>query len=246
MSRRVLTTLFACMTGNLLAAEQAATPERGLTIVYAFGGLVLILVLAVALVAFTFAKAFNQMIANEKDSASSASKNADAGKSPTVQIASTLMKRIKLASLSVLITMMLTTTMIVFINARPDQFRPPVTSTLINKDSKLQFTLSSDAAVIEKGRQVFMGTCSTCHRADGGGNTIGPNLTDEYWLHGGQPDSVLNTINMGFAQKGMPAWGKALKPEDVSAVANYVLSLQGTRPKDAKEPQGERYSSLGE
>lgn len=107
-------------------------------------------------------------------------------------------------------------------------------------ESKLEFT--NDLAIIEKGKNVFASNpCSSCHRVDGGGNTIGPNLTDEYWLHGGDVKSVFHTIQNGVIEKGMPAWGKALSPQDIRDVSFYILSLQGSNPANAKSPQGELF-----
>ena len=102
----------------------------------------------------------------------------------------------------------------------------------------LQFT--NDAAIIEKGKSVFMNNnCGSCHRNDGGGNTIGPNLADEYWLHGGDLKNVFTTIKNGVVEKGMPAWGQSLGPQDVRDVTFFIMSLQGTKPANAKAPQGE-------
>jgi cytochrome c oxidase cbb3-type subunit 3 len=112
-------------------------------------------------------------------------------------------------------------------------------------ESNLQFT--HDAAIIEKGKTVFLNnSCGSCHRNDGGGNTIGPNLTDEYWLHGGDVKNVFQTIKNGIVEKGMSAWGKSMSPEDVRNVTFFVMSLQGTKPLDAKAPQGELFKALTE
>lgn len=105
-------------------------------------------------------------------------------------------------------------------------------------ESKLVYT--QDAAIIEKGKSVFMNNnCGSCHRNDGGGNSIGPNLTDEFWLHGGDIKDIFKTVKNGVVEKGMPAWGKALSPQDVRAVTFFILSLQGTNPANGKAPQGE-------
>jgi cytochrome c oxidase cbb3-type subunit 3 len=109
-------------------------------------------------------------------------------------------------------------------------------------DAKL-VALSSDAATRALGSATFATTCSSCHLADGGG-LIGPNLTDAYWLHGGKPMEIIKTINDGVAAKGMPAWGKILKPEQLRAVAAYVITLRGTTPKAPKAPQGVNVDSL--
>lgn len=107
-------------------------------------------------------------------------------------------------------------------------------------ESTLVYT--PDAASIEKGKLVFMSNnCGSCHRSDGGGNAIGPNLTDEYWLHGGDIKKVFQTIKNGVIEKGMPAWGKAMSPQDVKDVTFFVMSLKGTNPAEAKAPQGELF-----
>lgn len=98
---------------------------------------------------------------------------------------------------------------------------------------------TKDEGILSKGKVIFNGNCVACHRNDGGGNTIGPNLTDQYWIHGGGIKNVFTTIKNGVVEKGMPAWGKAMSPQDVRDVAFYVMSLQGSNPKDGKAPQGE-------
>ena len=108
-------------------------------------------------------------------------------------------------------------------------------------------TFTQDVAIIEKGKSVFAEyNCGSCHRNDGGGNTIGPNLTDEYWLHGGDIKNVFTTIKNGVVEKGMPAWGKSMKPDAVRDVTFFVMSLQGTNPQNAKAPQGEIFKGATE
>jgi cytochrome c oxidase cbb3-type subunit 3 len=108
-------------------------------------------------------------------------------------------------------------------------------------ENALAFTPDS-VTLITNGKTVFTdNNCGSCHRVDGGGNSIGPNLTDEYWLHGGHIKNVFATVKNGVVEKGMPAWGKVLSPQQVRDVTYYVLSLQGTNPANAKKPQGEIY-----
>ncbi|WP_445750145.1 cbb3-type cytochrome c oxidase N-terminal domain-containing protein [Polaribacter sp.] len=103
-------------------------------------------------------------------------------------------------------------------------------------------TLLTSEADLKRGKAVFNLNCASCHLADGGGQ-IGPNLTDEYWILGGGIKNVFNTVyNGGRDGKGMIAWNKTLKPEDIAKVASYVISLQGTTPAVAKAPQGEKYT----
>lgn len=111
--------------------------------------------------------------------------------------------------------------------------------TLID-ESTLTFT--NDAVMIGKGKAVFMSNnCGSCHRNDGGGNAIGPNLTDAYWLHGSDVKNVFATIKNGVIEKAMPAWGKVMSQKDVRDVAFYVMSLQGSNPPNSKAPQGELF-----
>ena len=92
-------------------------------------------------------------------------------------------------------------------------------------------------AEVLQGKILFAAKCAVCHAADGGG-AIGPNLTDDAWLHGGTIDSIYATVNNGVLAKGMPAWGKLLKAEELGAVVAYVWTLHGTTPAKPKEPQG--------
>ncbi len=91
--------------------------------------------------------------------------------------------------------------------------------------------------VIVAGKAAFAQNCAACHGPAGGG-VIGPNLTDDAWLHGGKPAEIHHTIEAGVLAKGMPAWGKLLKPDVVNAVVAYVATLHGTNPPNPKEPQG--------
>ena len=100
-------------------------------------------------------------------------------------------------------------------------------------------SLSKDKVTLEQGKQVFVATCLAGHRADGGG-VVGPNLTDDFWIHGASPDKVLKTITAGVPDKGMPAWGPQLGADRVRAVTAYVISLRGTNVPNGKAPQGER------
>ena len=96
----------------------------------------------------------------------------------------------------------------------------------------------ADATGIAAGKKIFTGTCFPCHGVNGEGNAVGPNLTDKYWLHGGSLGNVFKTITIGVPDKGMQAWGKTFSPTDIKNLASFVLSLQGTKPANAKAPQG--------
>ncbi|MFG4001896.1 cbb3-type cytochrome c oxidase N-terminal domain-containing protein [Flavobacterium aquidurense] len=99
--------------------------------------------------------------------------------------------------------------------------------------------LLTDPESLAAGKEIFTTNCAACHRADGGGQ-IGPNLTDDHWILGGGIKELFHTItNGGRDGKGMIAWKGTLKPKEIQKVASYILSLQGTNPKDPKEPEGE-------
>lgn len=97
-----------------------------------------------------------------------------------------------------------------------------------------------DAAGIEAGRALFTSNCSACHGKDGQGG-VGPNLTDDYWLHGGSIGDVFKTIRLGVVEKGMMSWKDVFSAEQIAQLASYIKSTQGSKPAGAKEPQGELY-----
>lgn len=97
--------------------------------------------------------------------------------------------------------------------------------------------LAKDPSALQRGKTTYAQNCAACHRPDGGG-MIGPNLTDDHWLHGGTLAEIHATVENGVLAKGMPAWGKMLKPDQINAVVVFVASLHGTNPPDAKAPQG--------
>ncbi|QRR00905.1 cbb3-type cytochrome c oxidase N-terminal domain-containing protein [Dyadobacter sandarakinus] len=99
-------------------------------------------------------------------------------------------------------------------------------------------TLLTDKAGVEAGKAIFQEKCTACHGAEAGGG-VGPNLTDPYWLHGSGIRNLFKVIKYGVPEKGMIAWEKQLSPVDIQKVASYVLSIQGTKPANAKEPQGD-------
>ena len=102
-------------------------------------------------------------------------------------------------------------------------------------DQSLNLMASVPARVAE-GRAIFTQYCVVCHNANGEGK-VGPNLTDNYWLHGGRPTEILHTITFGVPEKGMVAWGGQLGPVRVQQVATYVISLRG-KNLPGKPPQG--------
>jgi cytochrome c oxidase cbb3-type subunit 3 len=92
--------------------------------------------------------------------------------------------------------------------------------------------------VLETGRSRFARTCAACHGENAQG-LIGPNLTDDRWIHGGTVEQVFQSVAKGWPAKGMPPWGRVVKPEELAALVSYVRSIQGSNPPNARAPEGE-------
>jgi len=101
-------------------------------------------------------------------------------------------------------------------------------------------TLLKEPADLAAGKDIFIKTCAPCHLADGGG-VVGPNLTDDYWLHGGSIQSIFKTIKYGWQDKGMKSWKDDFSPKQIQQLASFVKSLRGTKPAVPKAEQGELY-----
>lgn len=94
---------------------------------------------------------------------------------------------------------------------------------------------------LELGQTIFNTYCSACHGMLGEGG-VGPNLTDNYWVHGGDITAVFKTIKYGVPEKGMIAWNTQLRPVEMQKVASYIMTLVGTTPPNPKEPEGDEYN----
>jgi cytochrome c oxidase cbb3-type subunit 3 len=90
------------------------------------------------------------------------------------------------------------------------------------------------------GKKLFEANCVACHLADGGGS-VGPNLTDNYWLHKGSLNDIYNTIKNGYPDKGMQSWSGNFTPKEISYLASYIKTLAGTKPAAPKAAQGDFY-----
>jgi cytochrome c oxidase cbb3-type subunit 3 len=99
--------------------------------------------------------------------------------------------------------------------------------------------LMADASMMNGGKKIFQAKCATCHGVFGEGG-IGPNLTDDYWLHGGQLMDVYKTVRDGVPAKGMLAWERQLRPAELMAVSSYVGTMLGSEPPNPKAPQGDQ------
>jgi cytochrome c oxidase cbb3-type subunit 3 len=84
----------------------------------------------------------------------------------------------------------------------------------------------ADEVTLARAAQIYTVNCAPCHRADGGG-LVGPNLTDDYWIHGPTFADNLKVIWNGVPEKGMVSWKGLLKPDEIKAVASYIHTLRG-------------------
>ncbi len=105
-----------------------------------------------------------------------------------------------------------------------------------NIDETTVRMLSEDTS-LAAGKTIFKTNCFACHGMLGEGG-VGPNLTDDYWLHGGTLSDVFKTIKYGWPDKGMKSWKDDFSPMQLEQVASYVKSLHGTNPPNGKAPQG--------
>ncbi len=115
-----------------------------------------------------------------------------------------------------------------------ERLHPPVP---LPSEEELE-TLASDASVIERGRSIFATRCVACHGVDGGGQ-VGPNLCDDYAIHGWSRARVAQIVHDGVPAKGMISWGQQLGRDDILAVALFAYQLRGTTPANPKAPQGD-------
>jgi cytochrome c oxidase cbb3-type subunit 3 len=110
-----------------------------------------------------------------------------------------------------------------------------------NSIDESSVVLITDAAALNEAKTVFTNNCVACH-GKGGEGSVGPNLTDDYWLHGGSIHDIFKTIKYGVVEKGMKSWQADISPAQIQAVVGYIKSLHGTNPPNAKEKQGELYT----
>lgn len=101
-------------------------------------------------------------------------------------------------------------------------------------------TALTDIAALSAGKEIFVKYCAACHGQKGEG-LVGPNLTDDYWIHGGGIKNIYRIVVNGVIEKGMLSWKAQLKPQQIQEVGSYILSLYGTNPPNAKAPQGEKW-----
>lgn len=128
---------------------------------------------------------------------------------------------------------------------RADKAIQAFLATQANLVDETNVTALTDADALASGQSIFNANCAACHGMLGEGG-VGPNLTDAYWIHGGDVKDVFKTVKYGVPEKGMIAWKSQLSAADMHKVSSYILTLAGTDPPNAKEPQGDLYEPQAE
>lgn len=102
-----------------------------------------------------------------------------------------------------------------------------------------EITALTDVASLQAGEAIYQKNCASCHGNAGQGG-IGPNMTDDYWIHGAGMSNMMHIIKVGVPAKGMIAWQPVLTEQEILQVASFILTLHGTNPPNPKKPQGEK------
>jgi len=102
----------------------------------------------------------------------------------------------------------------------------------------------AEANEIASGARLFAASCAACHAPDGGGG-VGPNLADDYWLHGGSIKDVFTSVKYGWPDKGMKSWKDDFSPRQIAEISSYIKTLKGSKPAAPKAPQGDLFVESG-
>lgn len=110
--------------------------------------------------------------------------------------------------------------------------------TAANNVDETNVKILTELADIEAGKNVYTANCAACHGKIGEGG-VGPNMTDNYWIHGGDIVNVFKSVKYGWPDKGMKSWKEDLSPMQMAQVSSYIHSLIGSNPPNGKAPQGD-------
>lgn len=99
--------------------------------------------------------------------------------------------------------------------------------------------VAHDPGAREIGQRLFLNNCAQCHGSDAKGGPSFPNLADSDWLHGGEPEQIMQSIAKG--RHGiMPPWRAQIKPAEAADIAQYVRSLSGLASDSLRVVPGKR------
>lgn len=119
-------------------------------------------------------------------------------------------------------------------------------ATQANNVDETSIAYNPTAELLTEGKAIFVKNCVSCHGPEAQGASIGPNLTDEYWIHKGGIKDIFKTIKNGVQEKGMIPWGQQLSNAQIAAAATFIKSLQESHPANPKAPQGDKYEEESE
>lgn len=130
--------------------------------------------------------------------------------------------------------------------ARAEVARQEYLSQVANLVDENNVEVDFSPETVSAGQAIYMANCAVCHGQAGEGG-IGPNMTDEYWIHGGEINDIFRIVKYGVLDKGMVPWKQMLTPAQIAEVSNYILNLRGTNPPNAKDPEGTKveYEEVG-
>ncbi len=107
-----------------------------------------------------------------------------------------------------------------------------------SQSETFEMKVLTDATSVANGKVIFDKVCAVCHLVDAGG-LVGPNMTDDYWIHGNTIEEMFNTITNGVMEKGMIAYKDQYSPKQRLEVISYIITLHGKAPANPKAPQGD-------
>ena len=109
----------------------------------------------------------------------------------------------------------------------------------VNENNVVMLTGEADLA---EGQELFIRNCAACHGAEGQGG-VGPNMTDDYYIHGGTINDIFSTIKYGVPEKGMISWQSQINPSAMQKVASFIMTLPATDPPNQKKAEGKLYQA---
>ena len=109
------------------------------------------------------------------------------------------------------------------------------------KTAEFKVVLLTNDDALASGKETWTKICAACHLADGGG-LVGPNMTDDYWIHGNTVEDLYNVVTNGVIEKGMLSYKSQLSDQKRLEAVSYILvKLHGSTPANPKAPQGKKY-----